>query len=251
MTNAFEGRVALVTGAGSGIGAATARLLAERGATVVVTDLDGARARQVAADIEQAGGLAWSEVLDVADGAAWAALAATIDERAGRIDVVVNNAFTLTVAPAHEQDEATWHRQLDVDLTSVYRSVRTFIGALRASRGNVVNVSSVHATVAFPGHPAYAAAKGGMLALTRQLAVEYGPQVRVNTVLPGPIHTPVWDGADEAYLDLTRRSVPAARLGTAREVATAIAFLAGDDASYISGASLVVDGGFTAQKDPR
>lgn len=251
MSTTFDGKVALVTGGGSGIGAATATVLAARGATVVVTDVDGSRADDVARDIAEAGGSAWARRLDVGDSDDWLAAAADVGGRAGRLDVVVNNAFALRVAPAHEQDDPTWARQLDVSLASVHRSVRTFLGPLRAARGAIVNVASVQAVLGFPGHPAYAAAKGGMIALTRQLAVEYGPHIRVNAVLPGPILTPVWDTATDAYLDLTRRSLPAGRMGRPEEVATAIAFLASEDASFVSGTTLVVDGGFSGQKDPR
>jgi NAD(P)-dependent dehydrogenase (short-subunit alcohol dehydrogenase family) len=162
--------------------------------------------------------------------------------------VLVNNAASWTVAPAHELTAAEWRRQLDACLTSVYLGFRACHADLVARGGSVVNVSSVHALAGLPGHPAYAAAKGGIVALTRQLAVEYGPAVRVNAVLPGPILTAAWDrvpeeervhGADGTILE---------RFGSPDEVAAAIAFLASDDAAYITGAALPVDGGWSASK---
>jgi NAD(P)-dependent dehydrogenase (short-subunit alcohol dehydrogenase family) len=211
-----------------------------------VTDLDTGKARAVAAELP---GPAEAHHLDAADGAAWAALAGTVLQGSGRVDIVVNNAYAVVRLPAHEQDEQQWHRQIDVSLSSVFHSVRALMPALQEARGAMVNVASVHALVGLPGHPAYAAAKGGMLALTRQLAVEYGPGTRVNAVVPGPILTSAWDGLDDDARERTARATVLGRLGRADEVASAVTFLASDDASFVTGASLVVDGGWTATKD--
>lgn len=249
MDGVFEGRVVVVTGAGSGIGAATCRLFAARGATVLVTDIDEVRATAVAERITADGGRAAARRCDVGAADDWFALAEAVRAAHGRVDVVCNNAFTVTLAPAHEQTVEQWDRQIAVSLSSVHRSVLAFHAMLVESGGCIVNTSSVHAVLAFPNHPAYAAAKGGMVSLTRQLALEYGPHIRVNAVLPGPIETPVWDAAGANDRDIAARSTAALRLGRPEEVAAAVCFLASDDASYITGAALLVDGGYTAKKD--
>ena len=247
--NRFKGRVALVTGAAWGIGAATARRFAEEGASVIIADIDEPAAERIAAELRGRGSDAQAVQCDVSSATDWARLAAVVRERHGRLDVLHNNAFALELAPAHLLEQRSWERQLAVDLSSVYLSVRTFLSDLQAVRGNIVNTSSVQARLGFRSHPAYAAAKGGIIALTRQLAVEYGPEVRVNAVLPGPIQTRSWDSASQADLERAATSTAAGRLGRPEEVAAAVAFLASDDASYITGTTLLVDGGYTVKKD--
>ncbi len=240
-------RTVLVTGAGNGIGAAAARAFALAGDDVVVTDIDGVAAEGVAAQIREKGGRASSHALDVADPSAWDAISDDL-RRADRAPaVVVNNAFLLIARAAHELDEDDWNRQIGVTLSAVYRSMHTFHDTLTAARGSMVNVASVHSLVAWPRHPAYAAAKGGVIALSRQLSVEYAPHVRVNCVLPGSIETRIWDAVDEAGREEAARQATLGRFGRPEEVAAAIVFLASEGASYITGASLVVDGGQTTR----
>jgi glucose 1-dehydrogenase len=243
----FVGRVAVVTGAASGIGAATARRLAQEGASVVLSDIDAA-VEKVAVEIETAGGRAIGVVADVADEAGWSQVVGQANQF-GDVGLLVSNAFTVEVAAAGELSPTSWHRQLAVDLTASYLGFRACLPGLAASRGSVVLVSSVHALVGIPGHPAYAAAKGGLVALTRQLAVDYAPDIRVNCVLPGPIRTGAWDRVDEADRQRSIAGTPAGRFGDPAEVAAAIAFLASSDASFMTGSSLVVDGGWSVAKD--
>jgi NAD(P)-dependent dehydrogenase (short-subunit alcohol dehydrogenase family) len=242
--------VAVVTGAAAGIGAATALRLSREGAHVLVADIDDTGGAAVAARISAEGGSGGFWHLDVARSADWDALADHLGRTWGRLDVLHSNAGrAIVVKPAHQLTDQEWQAQLSVSLTAAWHGVRALIGLLQRARGSIVLTSSVHAMVGLPGHAAYAAAKGALCSLGRQLAVEYGPDVRVNVVVPGPVLTRAWDGIADEAREASIRATVARRLGDPAEVAAAVAFLASGDASFITGASLVVDGGWSVVRD--
>lgn len=245
----FEGRTVLVTGAAAGIGAATAHRLAAEGAGVLLLDIDDERGEHLARRIRAAGGRASYEHCDVAAEDDWRRAVKAARRRYGPVDGLVSNAFLPYVAAADETSLADWDRQLAVNLTGSFLGVRAALEDLRARDGAVVLTSSVHALVGLPGRPAYAAAKAGLTGLGRQLAVEYGPLVRVNSVLPGPVLTAAWEGISEEERRASAAETAAARLGRPEEIAAAIAFLLSFEASFITGASLVVDGGWSVYKN--
>ncbi|MGA5443414.1 SDR family NAD(P)-dependent oxidoreductase [Streptomyces griseoincarnatus] len=243
----YEGRTAVITGAASGIGAATAERLAQEGAAVVLADVAGTAGETVAARITRAGGRALFVRADVSAEADWDRVVDAA-HTFGSVDLLVGNAYTVEVAPAHELSLDSWLRQLSVNVTGSFLGFRALLDDLRERHGAVVLTSSVHAHAGIPGHPAYAASKGALLSLCGQLAVEYGPEIRVNAVLPGPILTAAWDrvSADERARSVA--GTAARRFGTPSEVAAAITFLGSDDASFITGSHLVVDGGWSVVK---
>ena len=241
--SSFEGRTALVTGGASGIGRATARLFAREGAAVAVLDRDGDGAREVAAEI---GGHAFEA--DVRNGDAVRAVVDAAFAALGGISILVNNAGVGDLRPLHTVDERLWHRLLDVNLTGTYHAMAAVVPLMLAAGGGViVNNASVSGISPTRNEAAYSAAKAGVIALTASGALEYGPTIRVNCVAPGFIRTQltaIWDEHPEAFAPISE-AIPLGRIGDAEEVAEVIAFLCSDAAAYVTGHTLVVDGGLS------
>ncbi|WP_028935178.1 SDR family NAD(P)-dependent oxidoreductase [Pseudonocardia spinosispora] len=249
MGGRFDGRVAIVTGAARGIGAATARRLAAEGAAVALLDVALDAARAVAEEITATGGRALAVHCDVGSETAWTDAVARCRAELGPVNVLVSNAFMTEVLPADEMTLESWQRQLTVNLTGSWLGVRACLADLRRPGGAVVLTSSVHALVGLPGRSAYASAKAGLTGLARQLATEYGSAgLRVNSVLPGPVLTAAWDGVSSEEQASSAAQTVLGRLGQPEEIAAAIAFLASDDASFVTGTALIVDGGWSTYK---
>ncbi|PWJ03574.1 oxidoreductase [Streptomyces sp. NWU49] len=247
-TRRFEGYGVLVTGAARGIGAATARRFAEEGARVLVADLDPAEAERTASALRDRGLGAEALACDVSDRTSVEAAVAYAVDTFGSLDVLVNNAAHCTpdMPRFEDEPEEEWAADLDVTLTGAYRCCRAALPHLAASgRGAIVGIGSVNGFQDFGNH-AYSAAKAGLVSLTRTLAGHAGPRgVRVNLVAPGTIRTRAWVGRDED-IEEARRLYPLGRIGEPEDIAAAVAFLASRDASWITGTTLVVDGGITA-----
>jgi len=246
MRKRFADRVVIVTGAASGIGEATARAFAEEGARVIVVDVNEEDGRAVAGDV---GGR--FERVDVGDAAAVAALIRGTADREGRLDVVVSNAFATAVGRLEFLDVEGWRRTLEVTLTAPFTALRAVAPLMRAAGGGaIVNVASISGLGGDRGLAAYNAAKAGVVNLTRTAALELAASgIRVNAVCPGLVDTPPLRRAFEAFPDrrpVAEAAIPLGRLARPEEVARVILFLASDDASYMTGAAVVVDGGLTA-----
>jgi NAD(P)-dependent dehydrogenase (short-subunit alcohol dehydrogenase family) len=248
MLRGITGKVVLVTGAASGIGAASARRFAAEGARVVVADLDAGGARRMAAEI---GPAASAVAADIADPrAAEAAVRHALDVW-GRLDVLHNNAASGAPGRIADLDPATWDRTLAVNLSGHFYVTRAALPVMLAQgSGVIVNMASAAALRVEAGIGAYAAAKAGLVALTRQVAVEYGRRgIRANCVCPGAVATPptlAFAAAVEGVRERMEAASPLGRIGEAEELASVVVFLASDEASFVNGATIVVDGGATA-----
>lgn len=238
----FVGRVAVVTGAASGIGFAAAKRLAYEGGTVVIADVKGEKAEAAARDLELAGAAGvWGTACDVSDEAQVQKTIAGTLERFGHVDVIVNNAGVMVFKHLEEQTEEDWLKVLRVDLLGVFFFTKQAFLCMRPG-GAVVNVSSIHAEETTPLVCSYAAAKAAVVSLTRSAAIEGRAKgIRVNAVLPGAVDTPMlWENPN---IRSGKEQVNKADIGQAEDVAAAIAYLASDDAEFVDGAALRVDGG--------
>jgi len=253
----LDGRVALVTGAGMGIGAASALALAREGARVLVAEVDAAAGRATVAAIAEAGGAARFVATDVRSFAdAERATAAAVDAW-GRLDVLVNNAGRGIQGVVDAIDEASWDEVISTNLTSVWRFMRCAVPVMRRQGGgSIVNMSSAQALRGFHGWAAYAAAKGGIEALTRQTAVDLATDgIRVNSIAPGTIMTPLNEKVfretpdPQALIDKWNAAHPLGRFGQPEEVAEAVVFLASGRSSFVTGDCIRVDGGLVIKGD--
>jgi len=246
----LEGKIALVTGAGAGIGRAIAETFAREGARVVVTDRDGAAAKEVAGAIVKASGAASAHILDVTNTPQVKALMAEIAARQGRLDVLVNNAGVGERSDFRHISDEAWDRVWKTNLDGTVRCAREAFDLLKASgKASVINLSSVMATKHTRQMAVYSTTKGAVSALTRSLAVEYAPYgIRVNALVPGYVETALIGRylQNPMIAKALLTQTPLRRFGTPQDVANAALFLASDEAAYITGASLNVDGGMGA-----
>lgn len=243
----FDGKTVIVTGGGSGIGAAAALQFGAEGAAVVVSDIDQANAESVAKDIVRRGGRGIAVKTDVSDETQVAALVDKAVAEFGGLDVMVNNAgIGGTQGDIDTVDADTWNKVIAVNLTGVFFGVKHAVRAMKAGnrQGSIVNVSSILGLVGFANAAAYTASKHGVVGLTKSAAIELGPTgIRVNAVNPAFIKTPMISGFEE----IAAPWHPVGRLGTPEEVAALICFLGADESSFLTGASYLVDGGYVAK----
>ncbi|SJM70730.1 glucose 1-dehydrogenase [Gulosibacter sp. 10] len=255
--NRVEGKVAIITGAAKGIGEAAARLLADEGAKVVVTDVDAAAGRAVADAIDASGENALFLEHDVADEGAWASVVEKTVEKFGGLDILVNNAGVASTASVEVETLEKWRWLQSINLDAVFIGTQAAIGAMKDSGGgSIVNVSSIEGLVGDPNLAAYNASKGGVRIFTKSSALhcaKSGYGIRVNSVHPGYIWTPMVEAVagEGGDVDAGREALvalhPIGRLGRPEEIANGILFLASDEASFVTGSELVIDGGYTAQ----
>lgn len=248
----LQGKTAVITGAAAGIGRAIAGRFADEGASLVLVDIAAEKIRSLADFLAESGTVVEVIVGDVADEETMRRSALRAEERFGQLDILVNNAYAAISRPVTELTAEEWRFTMDVCLTAVFFGVKHAIPIMQRQRsGVIINMSSVNSLVASPGMPAYTAAKGAIASLTLQFAVEYGPYgIRTNAIRPGFIVTEDVERTVLVSPAETRAAIescPLRRLGRPEDVAAVALFLASDDAAFVNGAILTVDGGTTAQ----
>jgi NAD(P)-dependent dehydrogenase (short-subunit alcohol dehydrogenase family) len=250
----LENKVAIVTGAGKGIGQGIAKVFSQEGAKVVVIDWDEEAGKKTAEEIRQSGGDALFVNCDVSNEEQVKTMVQATLDKYGRIDVLVNNAGIGVYKPVLEATSDDWDHCLAVNLKGVFLCSKYTIPHMQAvGKGAIVNISSVHSHATVNGVAPYAASKGGITALTRNMAIDYGPAIRVNAIAPGWVLTPLIQSIFDSYDDpaeqqrLVEQRQVMKRIGQPEDIGHAAAFLASDEASFITGTQLFVDGGLTAQ----
>ena len=260
MTGQVQGKIAVVTGGASGIGAAVAELLAREGASVAVTDIDDLGGSELVAKIKKAGQEAVFFHQDVTNEARWVEVVAEVEKRYGRLDVLVSNAgIGIVVQSITDMLLQDWQRQLAINLDGVFLSVKHCLPIMRKTGGgSIIMMSSTAGLRGAPGLSGYSATKGGVRLFAKSVAMEcasVGDGIRVNSVHPGIIDTPIWSKTEatgsstNAPLDpeqIAKDAVPLARAGHASEIASGVLYLASDASSYVTGSELVIDGGMFA-----
>jgi len=249
MTARLQDKIAFITGGGSGIGAATAERFAEEGARVVICGRRQDVLDEVVARIRDAGGQAEAVVADVSDEAAFTAALADCARRHGRLDILVNNAMAYTWGPIEAMSSADWQANFSTSVDGTFWGTRSALQLMKEKGGAIVNLSSICGTLGTPWMAGYSAAKAAVINFSRAAAAEGAAHgIRVNVVIPAVVETPATAGmlSDPASKANTEKLIPMGRVGQARELANAILFLASDEASYVTGAALPVDGGRSA-----
>lgn len=245
MSARLHGKSALITGGARGQGAAHGRRLAEEGAAVILADILEDAGRAHARELRGAGHDVHFQRLDVTAPDDWNAAVRAAESRFGRLDVLVNNAGVVRVAPIIDESDDGWLATMAVNATGVFYGMRAAIPALgRNGGGSIINIASIYGPVGAPGYVAYTASKGAVIAMTKVAALEHAhDRIRVNAICPGPVRSPMSDQEGDASVEVT----PLRRRAEPEEISSAVAFLASDDAIYITGAELAVDGGYLAR----
>jgi len=250
----LKDKVAIITGATSGIGAATAKLFAKHGAKVVVNGLNSNRGKSVVVTVTKSGGKAVFIKSDISTVNGAADLIEESHAHYGRVDLLIHCAGMLGLGSISKVSVETWQQTIDTNLNSVFYLLRKALPLMKQQgNGNVIIIGSIASQKGFPNHPAYCASKGALVPLVKQIAVDYAPHIKVNLINPGPVDTPmIWDSAkafpdpENAVKDAAEASL-LGRLANSEDIANVALFLASDASEYINGAAITVDGGITGK----